>query len=190
MTGDDSIAAIWPSEFERMPVRSVATPHPAVIDVGKLAERLQIRFVRRGGPGGQHRNKVSTGAFLHDPVTGISGEATESRSQRTNRASALTRLRIAAAISLRTIEDGEIERDVRERLRPRRLKISVHSDDHPAALALLLDDLHRAGGQPSLVAPIWECSGGAVVRMVKSETAAWRWLQVVRKHHGRLPLKF
>ena len=189
VSGDDSKAAIWPTPAELMPVRVIASPHLSLLSVDDLSGRLQVRFVRRGGPGGQHRNKVSTGVFLHDPVTGVSGEATESRSQRTNRSEAMTRLRMAASISLRTNQECPIERSVRERLLPRRLKISASSDDHAAAMTLLLNDLHRAGGQPSLVAPIWKCSGGAVVRLVKREPAAWRWLQDVRKHHGRLPLR-
>lgn len=204
MSGDESAAAVWPPRSQWMPARIIDSPHPSVLDADVLAERLQIRFVRRGGPGGQHRNKVSTGAVLHDPVTGVSGEATESRSQRTNRSVALARLRMAAAISLRTIDppiddwqiddsnagnNCQIEQSVRDKLMNRRLKISTSSTDHPAAMALVLNDLYRAGGQPSLVSPIWRCSGGAVLRLVKSDPAAWRWLQSVRQHHGRLPLK-
>lgn len=57
-----------------------------------LLRICEVRFVRVGGPGGQHRNKAETGVQLIHPPTGIVASATERRSQSQNRAVALERM--------------------------------------------------------------------------------------------------
>ena len=61
-----------------------------------------LRTQRRSGPGGQHRNKTSSGAFLHYPPTNTTAEATERRSQSDNRRIALERLRFRLAVEVRS----------------------------------------------------------------------------------------
>ena len=75
--------------------------HPAAIPPEKLLEECTIQFVRRSGPGGQHRNKVSTGVVLTHRLTGVMAEAAERRSQAENRAAALFRLRVNLALEIR-----------------------------------------------------------------------------------------
>jgi hypothetical protein len=49
--------------------------------------------IRGSGPGGQHRNKTSTGIRLVHRASGAVGEATDDKSQHVNRAHAFQRLR-------------------------------------------------------------------------------------------------
>lgn len=49
--------------------------------------------IRGSGPGGQHRNKSSTGIRLVHKASGARGEATDSKSQHRNRMAAWARLR-------------------------------------------------------------------------------------------------
>ena len=49
--------------------------------------------IRGSGPGGQHRNKTSTGVRLRHKASGAVGEATDSKSQDQNRRAAFNRLR-------------------------------------------------------------------------------------------------
>ena len=49
--------------------------------------------IRGSGPGGQHRNKTSTGVRLVHRASGAVGEATDSKSQAENRVAAFRRLR-------------------------------------------------------------------------------------------------
>ena len=49
--------------------------------------------IRGSGPGGQHRNKTSTGVRLVHRASGAVGEATDSKSQAENRVAAFQRLR-------------------------------------------------------------------------------------------------
>lgn len=196
MTDRDEVpedsAAVWPASDALAEVRAVATPHPAVIPAEQLIAQCRMGQLRRSGPGGQHRNKVSTAvSWAHEP-TGISAEASESRDQTRNRRQALARLRLRLAIRLRTAPGQEnadaMELACRQRWSGRGLKISAANDDFQAVLALVLDDLYRSGGQPSLVGPLWQCSTTAVVSFVATEPAALQEVNRWREHHGRKPL--
>ena len=67
----------------------------------ELLAQCDVRFLRRSGPGGQHRNKVSTAVVLVHRPTGIKAEANERRSQAENRTAALRRLRVQLALEVR-----------------------------------------------------------------------------------------
>ncbi len=95
-------APILPATDERMKVTMVKAPHPAVLPGQQLLQQCELRTQRRSGPGGQHRNKTSSGAFLLHTASEIVAEATERRSQPQNRSVALQRLRYRLAIQLRT----------------------------------------------------------------------------------------
>lgn len=183
-----------PKPTERMSVVSVDAPHPATITPEDLLAACDLRTQRRSGPGGQHRNKTSSGVFLHHQPTGVVGEATERRSQADNRVIALSRLRFRLAVEVRTSSalDGEVSSEetlLRDQFRGTPLRIADRNEAKPAALALLLNDLHASGGQPSAVAPLWKTTTSAIVRFVKSHPPAFVLLNSIRNHHGRGPLK-
>ncbi|KAL1526414.1 hypothetical protein AB1Y20_015126 [Prymnesium parvum] len=77
-------------------------PHPASRSADALRKECDLTHTRGSGPGGQHRNKVSTAVVLRHTPTGLVGKAAESRSQTTNYDSAMFRLRIALALQLRS----------------------------------------------------------------------------------------
>ena len=68
--------------------------HPAALPPDVLLNDCEIRRTRRGGPGGQHRNKVETAVVIKHRPTGAVGAASERRSQDLNRQAALQRLRV------------------------------------------------------------------------------------------------
>ena len=177
-----------------MSVVVVDAPHPALISPTELLQQCDLRTQRRSGPGGQHRNKTSSGVFLHHQPTGIVGEATERRSQGENRGVALDRLRFRLAVEVRTpsILDGQVsmhEDQMRDRFCGTPLRISDRNEAKPGVLALLLNDLHAAGGQPSAVARVWKTTTSSVIRFLKSHPPAFALLNTIRSHHGRGPLK-
>ena len=187
-----------------MPVERLLTPHPATLPLEVFETVVDFRFQRRSGPGGQHRNKVSTGAFATHTPTGVVGEGTETRSRETNRKRAIERLRMRLAIAYRTRspidargsgpEPNESlpvvapETDVRDEATRRGLRIAEGTWLDAATVAMLLNDMHAAGGQPSIVARHWSISTSRILRHLRRQAAAWQYLQTIRMHHGRRSL--
>ncbi len=189
-----NVAPVIPDVAERMPITLVNSPHPALLDDAALLAQCDLRFQRRGGPGGQHRNKTSSGVFLHHEPTDVTAEATERRSQADNRSVALSRLRFRLAVERRTSSSGEAAgcgwaNDLRQKYHGHSLKFRDSHPDRPAVLALMLDDLHVAGGQPSAVAKTWAVTTSRVVNLVKSHAPAMMLVNSIRAHHGRSALK-
>lgn len=188
--------ATLPDEADRMTCQMIDPPHPSVLAVDRLLEQCDLRTQRRSGPGGQHRNKTSSGAFLHHRPTGLVGEATERRSQAQNRDVALQRLRYLIAVHVRTPSpldpqhevECELETQIRKRFRGHTLRMNESNPDKPAVLALVLNDLWVAGGQPSLVGACWSVSTSKLVSLIRSHAPALAWVNQLRQHHSKLPL--
>ena len=192
--GDPSQGPPLPAPCERLPLRQIPPLHPVLLPVEELLRDCELRTQRRSGPGGQHRNKTSSGVFLAHRPTQIVAEATERRSQAQNRAVAVGRLRYRLAVELRTpsaIDNppGPRSAELRDRYRQTSLKLNEANVDKPAVLALLMDDLHAAGGQARIVADLWQVSSTAVLNLVRSHREAFVLLNAIRDHHGRRPLK-
>ena len=73
----------------------------------QLLADCDIHIYKSSGPGGQHRNKVSSAVRLRHRQTGINATANDSRSQHTNRTQAIRRLRMNIATKLRAPIDLE-----------------------------------------------------------------------------------
>jgi len=92
-----------PENMPDSPDAAVARGRPALgedylsLPDERLAAQCDVNIHRASGPGGQHRNKVSTAVRLLHRPTGVSATAYDSRSQQTNRRQALARLRMHIA---------------------------------------------------------------------------------------------
>ena len=75
--------------------------HPVELSDAALLAGCEVRRLRRSGPGGQNRNKVETAVQLVHLDTGLVAEANERRSQAENRKTALRRLRLQLALTVR-----------------------------------------------------------------------------------------
>ena len=60
--------------------------------VGTTKKDLRIQFFRASGKGGQHRNKTDTACRITHIATGVTAEATDSRSQASNKVKAWLKL--------------------------------------------------------------------------------------------------
>ena len=165
--------------------------HPAALPSDKLLDECDVKFVRRSGPGGQHRNKVSTGVVLVHRPTGVKAEATERRSQAENRAVALFRLRVNLALAIRRRKKGDRSSlceapegplcgklDLspsslwRSRCRGGQIEINAGHDDFPALLAEALDLLAANDFDPRRVAKTLGCSASQLIKLLKKEPRA------------------
>jgi len=118
--------------------------HPSAWPVEQLIAGCDTQRTRRGGPGGQHRNKTETAIVVTHRETGVSGQASERRSQKDNREAAIFRLRLNLAVAVRCDKDSSDEASVpielwRGRVDGNRLSVSPSHADFPALIAEGLD---------------------------------------------------
>lgn len=108
--------------------------HPAAWPDELLLRDCTVGQSRSSGPGGQHRNKVSTQVTITHQPTGISATAGERRSASDNKREALRRLRLKLASEHRVgVPEGEIGSPLwRSRVqRPKRAKRPRQQDEDP-----------------------------------------------------------
>jgi hypothetical protein len=189
-----------------MPLPMSVGVHPCLWPVDELEKRCQLRTQSRSGPGGQHRNRTASGAFLTfetgiPNVGAITAEATEQRQQARNRSTALARMRFLLAVTLRShspLEPGcdasdndfpKEELELRARYRGSPMKFNDENVAKPTVLTLVLHDLWFAGGQPSLISTPWKTSTSKLVNLVRSHPPAFRLVNQIRQHHSRPPLR-
>jgi len=170
----------------------------AINDDALLAD-CDVHIFKASGPGGQHRNKVSSAVRLKHRPTGITASGQESRSQHENRRRALGRLRMNIACRLRSsvgTDPGELPAVLAEcLLRPRaagcanRLDIGRKDPRFWAVAAALLDLLEAHGGRISAVAAQVGVSTGNLVSILKKDRHLLAACQAIRRRHGAGPIR-
>ena len=165
--------------------------HPAAIPVTDLLADCEVRRTRRGGPGGQHRNKVETAVVITHRATGKTGQASERRSQDLNRQAAVQRLRVTLAVEVRHPGDKDAPTSTlwRARARGRQLNVSTEHDDFPALLAEALDRLAACDWDAGEAAERLGITASQLVKFLKLEPAAFRMLNRERQARELAPLK-
>jgi hypothetical protein len=160
--------------------------HPAALPPDKLLAECEVRFVRRSGPGGQHRNKVSTGVTLLHKPSGVKAEANERRLQSENRAAALFRLRLRLALEVRTRrEPGSVPSALwQSRSVGGRIAVSRLRDDFPALLAEALDTLAACEFDPKPASETLGCSVSQLVKLLQKEPQAIAHVNRQRRQRG------
>ena len=164
-------------------------PHPATTDQERLLQECDVTRQRRSGPGGQHRNKVSTAIRLLHRPTGVGAEASERRSQSANLSAAVRRLRIRLAIEVRRSADTGRSDLWSRRCRNGVLRINPEHSDFPSLLAEALDALHAADWKVSIAAERLGCSASQLVKLLRIEDRALTLLNDQRKAAGLPPMK-
>lgn len=161
-------------------------PHPASIAETELAAECDVTRTRRGGPGGQHRNRVSTAVVVVHRPTGVSGQASERRSQQANFSVAVRRLRLNLAVAIRLPVDPDRQPVPlwRGRIEGDRIRVSADHPDFPALLAEALDFLAGSAFVVPEAAGRLGVTASQLLRLVRSDTAAWTWLNRNRERQG------
>ena len=163
--------------------------HPACLPVEKLLAACDVRHERRSGPGGQHRNKVSTAVVLMHRPTGLRAEANERRSQAENHREALRRLRVRLAVEVRSAAAREKPSELwRSRVSGGRLAINPGHDDFPALLAEALDAVGVAEFDMTAAAGALGVSMSQLAKFLQEEPTAWAGVNEARRQRGLRPL--
>jgi hypothetical protein len=179
--------------------------HPAAWPDEVLLEACEQAHGRSSGPGGQHRNKVSTLVTLVHSATGVSAQAGERRSMIENRGVALRRLRLALATEHREgVPDGPIGsallRSRRTKLKRQRSKspvkdpvfeslgISLNERAEPPRYGLTISPKHH--DYPALLAEVMDVLGTSSWKpkdaAVRLNVSASQLVRLVRHHPAAL----
>jgi hypothetical protein len=166
-------------------------PHPAAIATDELLRECDLEFLRRSGPGGQHRNKVETAVRLVHSATGVKAQACERRSQAGNRRVAAFRLRINLALDVRRPVDPQSAPSDRwrERSAGGLVRVNPSHDDFPALLAEALDTVSVFDGDVTRAAGRLECTPSQLIRFLKKDSRSIGLVNGWRKTNRMRPLK-
>lgn len=160
--------------------------HPALLPLDELVRQCELVTGRRGGPGGQHRNKTESAVLLRHRPTGIEGQASERRSQAENRHVALKRLRVNLALEVRCPQLGETAPTALWRRRCSQGRIVINPDhaDFAALLAEALDVIAERHGHLHSSAEQLGCTPSQLQKFLRAENRAWQLVNRWRKEHG------
>lgn len=165
--------------------------HPARIHDSELLKHCTWTFLRRSGPGGQHRNKVETAALITHVPSGLSAEANKSRSQESNRQEAVTRLRLKLACEIRCQQMAAEQPSELWRSRLKGTSVSIAADhrDFPSLLAEAMNVLVGANWEHTLAANKLGISSTQLIKFLAKHPPALQKLNAARSAKNLPPLK-
>lgn len=173
--------------------------HPACLSPEVLLKDCDTQRKRASGPGGQHRNKVETAIILTHEPTGLTGAASERRSQAQNQAMALKRLRVQLAIhhrcgvALSCDEHGRLQGEMSERwygrVRSQKLQLNSEHEDFPAILAWVMDMLWQLKLDVPAAANLLGVSATQILKLLKAEPEAMAIFNKARDANGQHRMK-
>jgi hypothetical protein len=171
------------------------------LDEKALLAQCDVIAHRTAGPGGQHRNKVSSSIRLVHRPTGIVANAADTRHQHTNKALALDRLRMKLAcehrraVDLKNLVPPPVVAECLHRPKvplagqTQRLQIGRKDHRYVQVVAWLLDVLAAAEGSPADAAALLGTTTSNLVSILQADRHALGAAQQIRRQFGHKPLR-
>lgn len=170
-------------------------PHPCQLDEPALLAQCRLAFTRRGGPGGQHRNKVESAVVVTHVPTQVLAEANERRDQSQNRRVAFERLRRQLAWCVRSdwVAAGGTRPEPSAlwltRYAQTRASVSLEHWDFATLLAEALDHLVADGWEVSTAAAHLGVSTGRLAKLLTADRLTCEWINRQRAALGMPALR-
>lgn len=163
-----------------------------ILDDSALLRQCELDTFRSSGPGGQKRNKTSSGVRLRHQPTGVIVTAVEDRSQHVNKARALRRLRAAIALTVRhpvgaSYQPSDLLRSCMNS--QAHLIVGRRDERYPMAVAELLDVLVAAGVKLSEAAKLVNIPTSHLVSFIENDPKLWQSVNQLRAAAGLKPLR-
>jgi hypothetical protein len=160
--------------------------HPACLPIEILLDACSVKRTRGSGPGGQHRNKVETAIVITHEPTGVVGQASEKRSQNTNREVAIERLRVNLALAVRSKDcsDARPSQLWCSRVKSRKIQVNPKHADFPALLAEALDFTDSHGFDVAAAAESLNVSTSQLIKFFKACPASFELVNRKRETLG------
>ncbi|MCB9861354.1 MAG: peptide chain release factor-like protein [Phycisphaeraceae bacterium] len=151
-----------------------------------LRRQCEMTRGKTTGPGGQHRNKVSTAVQLTHTPTGLTASASERRSPAENERVALKRLRFVLAINHRIgVPVGDQRTDLwKQRCTKGQVRCSASHADFPSLIAEALDMLDACGWDHNRASLRLDVTPSQLTKLVAKHTATFAHVNDQRAHHG------
>jgi hypothetical protein len=166
--------------------------HPACLPTDQLLANCQIQRGRRGGPGGQNRNKVETAIVIEHLASGVQSQSHRLRTQAANQEAAIFQLRCQLAIEVRGTGDdlpATCQQLWERRVRNGRIALSSSHEDFPCMLAIAMDRLAMENWQPAPAATALQITTSQLIKMIRSHPAAFQFLNQQRANCNLPPLQ-
>jgi hypothetical protein len=146
----------------------------------ELLRECHQELYKASGPGGQHRNKVTTALRLRHEAAGVHAQAEEGRSLQENRLRAVHRLRERIAIEVRAPFDAAkaaLPPEFTKYVSPEgKLAVNPKNPDYPLIVATALDALARTSGSYAAAAAALGITTSQLTKFLHSDRDVWRWI--------------
>ncbi len=172
-------------------------PDPLALEDEQLLGECEVHTYKSSGPGGQHRNKVSSAVRLVHRPTGVQAHGDESRSQHENKRLALKRLRMHIALQLRrpvdlkSVSPATVPPELAECLHHatgtatgQRLDVGRRDRRLWPAARFVLDVLEACEARLSDAAALLGVTTANLVRFCRTDRHLFAAVQQMRQRHG------